>query len=90
MVQPGLDDGRPDSLKVIEIPEEGRSAQAVVLKQLVQLRHPLRLPARERHVVLLREGHDVVRHLLRVLLDLRRLVVQRKRQELISGGKIRM
>ena len=29
MVQPGLDDGRPDSLKVIEIPEEGRSAQAV-------------------------------------------------------------
>lgn len=49
---------------------------AILLKQLVQLGHPLRLPAREGHIVLLGETHDVIRHLLGVLFDLGRLVVQ--------------
>ncbi len=50
----------------------------VLLKQLIQLGHTLRLPAGEGHVVLLSEGHDVIRHLLGVLVDFGRLVIQRR------------
>ena len=48
----------------------------VGLEQLVELGHPLRLPAGEGHVVLLGEAHDVVGHRLVVALDHVLLVVQ--------------
>ena len=53
----------------------------VGLEQLIELVHPLRLPAGEGHVVLLGEAHDVVGHGLVVVLDHVLLVKQ-------SGGAV--
>ncbi len=63
-------DGHDRLEEVLEIrPEFFLGHILVLLEQLVQLCHALRLPAGEGHVVLLREAHDVVGHLLRVVLD---------------------
>ena len=58
------------------LPELFLGDRGVGLEQLVQLCHPLRLPAGEGHVVLLGEGHDVLGHGLVVALDLVLLVEQ--------------
>ena len=51
----------------------------ISLEQLVQLRHALRLPAREGHVVLLGEAHDIIRHGLVIILDHILLIEERSR-----------
>ena len=43
--------------------------RGISLEQLVQLGHTLRLPAGERHVILLGEAEDVISHGLVVVLD---------------------
>ena len=58
------------------LPELFLSDRGVGLEQLVQLCHPLRLPAGEGHVVLLGEGHDILSHGLVIALDLVLLVEQ--------------
>ena len=72
----GGHDGLQEVLEVV--PQLLLGDGLVLLKQLVQPGHPLRLPAGEGHVVLLREAHDIVRHLFRVLFNFRRLVIERR------------
>ena len=63
--------GRHDCFKEILqiIPEFFFGDRCISFEKLIKLCHTLRLPARERHVVLLREAHDVFRHGLIIALD---------------------
>ena len=63
----GRHDGFQEVLQVI--PQLLLGDRGVSLEQLVQLSHTLRLPAREGHVILLGEAHDVISHGLVVVLD---------------------
>ena len=60
------------------VPEFLLCYRLVLLKQLVKLRHALRLPAGEGHVVFLGQAHDVVRHFFRIVLDHVLLIEQRR------------
>ena len=73
-------DGHEPLKEILEVlPELLLGHIPVFFKQLVQLGHALRLPAGEGHMIFLRKGHDVIGHLLGVVLDHALLIVQRRR-----------
>ena len=78
-------DGHELFEEVLEVfPELLLGDGLILFKQLIELCHALGLPAREGHMVLFGETHDVVRHLLRVVLD-HVLLVEKRRGAVTHG-----